>query len=67
MIDFALAIEGMHCGACVKRVKTALSTIPGVEVDEVEIGRAHGRVESADAVLAVVAAVTRAGYPARSQ
>jgi hypothetical protein len=26
-----LSIEGMHCGACVRRVTNALQTVPGVQ------------------------------------
>jgi cation transport ATPase len=35
-----LAIEGMHCGACVRRVTTALQGIEGVTVKSVEVGSA---------------------------
>jgi cation transport ATPase len=35
-----LAIEGMHCGACVRRVTTALQGIEGVTVKPVEVGSA---------------------------
>jgi copper chaperone len=63
-MTFALAIDGMHCGACVRRVKTALERLPGVTVTEVVVGSARGEVEGV-AVAEVVAAVTRAGYPAR--
>ena len=33
-----LTIEGMHCGACVRRVTTAFQGIEGVTVKSVEIG-----------------------------
>lgn len=59
---FELTVEGMHCGACVRRVKAALAQVPGVEVEEVEVGRVKGAIDGpADAVAA---AVTAAGYPA---
>jgi copper chaperone len=35
-----LSIEGMHCGACVRRVTNALQAVPGVEVGSVEVGTA---------------------------
>ena len=35
-----LSIEGMHCGACVRRVTNALQTVPGVQVNSVEVGSA---------------------------
>jgi copper chaperone len=58
-----LAIEGMHCGACVRRVKQALEGA-GAASPEVRIGEAevHAPAEQA---AALVAAVEKAGYPAR--
>lgn len=35
-----LAIEGMHCDACVRRVTNALNGVEGVRVDSVEVGSA---------------------------
>lgn len=66
MSEFAIAIDGMHCGACVRRVKAALDKTPGVVVDAVEVGRARGKLDGAS-LDAVVAAVTAAGYPARAE
>jgi copper chaperone len=56
-----ITIEGMHCGACVKRVRAALEKVPGAIVDEVEIGKA--RVTGGERA-AVLAALEKAGYPA---
>ena len=36
-----LAIEGMHCDACVRRVTNALSGVKGVHVDSVKVGSAQ--------------------------
>jgi copper chaperone len=36
----SLSIEGMHCGACVRRVTNALSSIPGVDIENVQVGLA---------------------------
>ena len=33
--DITLTIEGMHCGACVRRVTQALQRVPGTTVEEV--------------------------------
>ena len=60
---FELAVEGMHCQACVRRVRAALAALPGVVVDEVEIGRVRGAVDGVEP-HAVAAALTAAGYPA---
>ncbi len=36
-----LKIEGMHCGACVRRVQTALTKVDSVDVRNVEVGSAE--------------------------
>jgi copper chaperone len=56
-----IAIEGMHCQACVKRVRMALEKVDGVTVREVSIGSA---VVDADAKqqAAALAAIQKAGY-----
>jgi copper chaperone len=64
MAEFILRIDGMHCGACVRRVSQALAT-EGLTVKEVRLGAA--RVESDqdpppfDRALAVI---QKAGYSA---
>jgi copper chaperone/Cu+-exporting ATPase len=50
-------IEGMHCGACVRRVTSALTKLDGVEVQRVEIG---GATLSLDLEKTAPAEVTRA-------
>jgi len=62
--EITLSIDGMHCGACVRRVTQALQRVPETEVEEVRIGAA--RVKSSDAD-AVVAALSKAGYAARAE
>jgi Cu+-exporting ATPase len=61
--SFTLAIDGMHCAGCVRRVQGALEKIPGVVVDEVVVGRAKGTFDADATELAQ--AVTKAGYAAR--
>jgi copper chaperone CopZ len=56
-----LKIEGMHCQACVARVKRALERVDGVRIHEVQVGSAN--IEAIDPTAAI-AAVTNAGYPA---
>ena len=56
-----IAIEGMHCEACVKRVRMALEKVEGVAVREVLIGSAvidAGAKQQA----AALEAIQRAGY-----
>ena len=64
MQDVVLRIENMHCGACVRRVTQALNSIAGVHVDEVQIGAARVHLtDTAPEPSALVAAISKAGYP----
>ena len=56
-----IAIEGMHCQACVKRVRMALEKVDGVTVREVSIGSAVVDAD-ADQQAAALAAIQKAGY-----
>lgn len=40
MATIQLNIEGMHCSACVRRVRAALATVPGASVQDVKVGQA---------------------------
>lgn len=40
MSQLKLEISGMHCGACVRRVTTALEKVQGVQVKAVNVGSA---------------------------
>jgi copper chaperone CopZ len=65
MAEFTLQIDGMHCGACVRRVSQALAT-EGLNVKEVRVGAA--RIESDQNPLLVdraLAVIQKAGYSAR--
>ena len=64
MSEITLNIDGMHCGACVRRVTQTLERIPGTEVMEVRIGAA--RLKTDDAAQAV-AALAKAGYMAHPE
>ncbi len=68
MAEFTLHIDGMHCGACVRRVSQALAT-EGLNVKEVRLGAA--RIESdqnsdqdSPPVDRAVAVIQKAGYRA---
>jgi copper chaperone len=60
-----IAIEGMHCQACVKRVRMALEKVEGITVRDVTIGSAVVDV-NADAgsaqQAAALDAIQKAGY-----
>ena len=66
MAEFKLKIDGMHCGACVRRVTLALVAVEGVAVEEVTVGAARltSAVEPAP-VDAAVAALGKIGFAAR--
>jgi copper chaperone CopZ len=63
-----LAIEGMHCGACVRRVTSALQDVEGVTVKSVEVGSAQIAFDAAEtSAQDITAALDRNGFPARVQ
>ena len=59
-----IAIEGMHCQACVQRVRKALEKLEGVSVESVEVGSAD-LIADAARESAVLDAVRKAGYEPR--
>jgi copper chaperone len=63
-----LSIEGMHCGACVRRVTNALEQVPGVQVKSVEVGSAQLEFAPEQTAPAdIAAAVGRIGFSAQIQ
>ena len=65
MAELTLRIDGMHCGACVRRVSQALGAIPGIEVNEVRVGEARVTVtDEPGPVEFAIAALAKAGYAA---
>jgi copper chaperone len=66
MSVFTLRIENMHCGSCIKRVSQALASTEGLAVEEVRVGAARVRSGThPDPVDLALAALAKAGYPAR--
>jgi copper chaperone len=59
-----IAIDGMHCQACVQRVRKALEKVQGTRVEQVDIGSAVVAAD-ADREGAVLEAVRKAGYETR--
>lgn len=57
-----MRIDGMHCGACVRRVSQALAA-EGLTVKEVGVGVARVEPDAAAADRAI-AAIEKAGYRA---
>jgi len=65
MSEFTLRIDGMHCGACVRRVSQALESTPGLKVGEVRVGAARVKSEQEPAPVEIaIAALAKAGYSA---
>jgi copper chaperone CopZ len=65
MSEFTLRIDGMHCGACVRRVSQALESTPGLKVGEVRVGAARVKSElEPPPVDNAIAALAKAGYMA---
>ena len=65
MPEITLRIDGMHCGACVKRVSQALASEPGLAVREVRIGAARIESNEESAASRAMEALARAGYKAQ--
>jgi copper chaperone len=64
MAEFTLRIDGMHCGACVRRVSQAL-TANGLNVKEVRVGAARVETDqNPPPVDRAIAVVQKAGYSA---
>jgi len=63
-----LAIEGMHCGACVRRVTSALQSVEGVTVKSVEVGSAEIVFDATEtSAQDITATLDRNGFPVRVQ
>ena len=63
--ELSLRINGMHCGACVRRVTSALEKVPGLKVKSVEVGSASVSFDPAQAKPGdIVAAVNHIGFQA---
>jgi copper chaperone CopZ len=59
----SLHIEGMSCGHCLDAVNRALSVVPGVRIESIQIGRADVSYDENTADPSQLeAAVTQAGY-----
>ncbi|MGD0577647.1 MAG: heavy-metal-associated domain-containing protein [Bryobacteraceae bacterium] len=61
-----LAIAGMHCEGCVRRVTAALAKVQGAEVEQVEVGSARVNFDTEKASKEkLIDAVNRIGFNAR--
>jgi len=64
--ELDLAVTGMTCASCVRRVEKALAAVPGVDDVAVNLAteRAHVALHGSQDVAALVQAVARAGFEA---
>ena len=64
----ALSIDGMHCGACIRRVTAALEKMEGVQVNSVEVGSARVTFNPEQVTVEKIAgAVNKIGFEARTE
>jgi Cu+-exporting ATPase len=63
--SLTLSIEGMSCASCVGRVERALKAVPGVGAVSVNLASETARLSHDGSTAEIVAALARAGYPAR--
>jgi copper chaperone CopZ len=67
MEQFTLALSGMTCGHCVSRVRSALSALDGVQVDQVAMNSVTVSVDTDRTSLAkIIETLDDAGYPVQS-
>jgi copper chaperone CopZ len=67
MSEVTLRIDGMHCGACIRRVSQSLQAVPGAQVEEVRLGAARVKLaEGGDAAPLIVGLAT-AGFFAQEE
>jgi copper chaperone CopZ len=66
MVQITLHIDGMHCGACIRRVSQAIGAAGPFQVEEVRLGAARfAAPDTPGAADAAVAALAKAGFVAR--
>jgi Cu+-exporting ATPase len=65
--QLTLKISGMHCEACVRRVRAALEKVPGVTVEDVQVGGARVRTEAGNTSQEDIrAAIGKTGFTVES-
>lgn len=66
--ELRVSVQNMSCASCVGRVERALAALPGVEEVSVNLASetAQARVDTDARIPEVIAALDRAGYPART-
>jgi copper chaperone len=62
-----LRIDGMHCGACIRRVSQSLQMVPGAEIEEVRLGAARVKLDQAAGIDALIAGLSKADFGAQEE
>jgi len=62
MKSHELTIQGMSCGHCVSHIKQALSEVDGLEVEDVQIGKARVWYDDQNIAKILSEKVEEAGY-----
>ena len=62
MKSHELTIQGMSCGHCKMHVKQALDTVDGLEIEDVQIGKARVWYEDEKVAKVLADKVEEAGY-----
>jgi len=65
--EITLWIDGMHCGACIRRVSQSLASVAGTEVEEVRLGAARVRLDTAIGAGDLIARLAKAGFFAQEE
>jgi copper chaperone len=65
MTEINLQIEGMHCGACIRRVTQALQSVPAATVEEVRLGAARVQLNEGADAQQLLACLNKAGFRAQ--
>ena len=66
MAELTLQVDGMHCGACIRRVSQALAST-GLSSAEVRVGEVRIVSNDPEAEAKAIEAIAKAGYKAHAQ
>jgi copper chaperone CopZ len=62
MKSHELTIQGMSCAHCVMHVKQALDSVDGLEVEDVQVGKARVWYDDQNVVKVLSEKIEEAGY-----
>jgi copper chaperone len=65
--EVVLRIDGMHCGACIRRVSQSLQSVPGTEVEDVRLGAARVRIGPAATPHDLISQLGKSGFAAQTE